>query len=279
METHLDRLKRAYDLTGRTFIITGGTGILGAEITCGLVHCGAQVAVLYRNAGRGQGLLERLRPNEKNAELFQGDVLDAEGLRELVPQILRRFGAIDGLINAAGGNQRGATSSPDQTFFDLNTDALRQVFDLNFLGTLLCCQVFGKIMAEQKSGVILNVSSMSAFRPLTRVAAYSAAKAGINNFTQWLAVHMAQEYSPLIRVNAIAPGFFLTEQNRFLLLDAQSGKTTPRGQAILAHTPMGRFGDAQDLVGATLWLLSPASAFVTGAVVPIDGGFSAFGGV
>jgi NAD(P)-dependent dehydrogenase (short-subunit alcohol dehydrogenase family) len=244
-----------------------------------LVHCGAQVAVLYRNAGRGQALLERLRPNEKNAELFQGDVLDAEGLRELVPQILRRFGAIDGLINAAGGNQRGATSSPDQTFFDLNTDALRQVFDLNFLGTLLCCQVFGKIMAEQKSGVILNVSSMSAFRPLTRVAAYSAAKAGINNFTQWLAVHMAQEYSPLIRVNAIAPGFFLTEQNRFLLLDARSGKTTPRGQAILAHTPMGRFGDAQDLVGATLWLLSPASAFVTGAVVPIDGGFSAFGGV
>jgi NAD(P)-dependent dehydrogenase (short-subunit alcohol dehydrogenase family) len=279
METHLDKLKRAYDLTGRTFVITGGTGVLGAEIVCGLVHCGAQVAVLHRNAERGQALLERLKPYEKNAELFQGDVLDAEGLRQLVPQILQRFGAIDGLINAAGGNQRGATTGPELTFFDLSADALRQVFDLNFLGTLHCCQAFGKIMAEQKSGVILNVSSMSAFRPLTRVAAYSAAKAGINNFTQWLAVHMAQEYSPLIRVNAIAPGFFLTEQNRFLLLDAQSGKTTPRGQAILAHTPMARFGEAQDLVGATLWLLSPASGFVTGAVVPIDGGFSAFGGV
>jgi NAD(P)-dependent dehydrogenase (short-subunit alcohol dehydrogenase family) len=153
------------------------------------------------------------------------------------------------------------------------------VFDVNLLGTMLCCQVFGRTMAESGNGVILNVSSMNAFRPLTRIAAYSAAKAGVNNFTQWLAVHMAQEYSPNIRINAIAPGFFLTEQNRFLLLDRETGASTARGDAILAHTPMGRFGKAEELVGAALWLLSPASAFVTGAIVPIDGGFSAFSGV
>jgi NAD(P)-dependent dehydrogenase (short-subunit alcohol dehydrogenase family) len=144
---------------------------------------------------------------------------------------------------------------------------------------MLCCQVFGKIMAEQGRGVILNLSSMNALRPLTRIPAYSAAKAAVSNFTQWLAVHMAQEYSPHIRVNAIAPGFFLTEQNRFLLVDRETGGWTARGKAILAHTPMGRFGEAEELIGAALWLLSPASAFVTGAVVPIDGGFSAYSGV
>jgi len=172
-----------------------------------------------------------------------------------------------------------ATTAPDRSFFDLPADALRAVFDLNLLGTLFPCQIFGRLMAEQGEGVILNITSMAAFRPLTRIPAYSAAKAGVSNFTRWLAVHMAQEYAPRIRVNAIAPGFFLTEQNRFLLTDRESGELTARGETIIAHTPMGRFGRPEDLLGAALWLLSPASAFVTGVVVPVDGGFSAFGGV
>ena len=158
-------------------------------------------------------------------------------------------------------------------------DTLKYVTDLNLLGTILPSQVFGKVMTEQKEGVILNVSSMTAFRPLTRIAAYSAAKAAVTNFTQWLAVHMAQEYSPKIRVNAIAPGFFLTEQNRFLLTEKETGALTARGQRIIEHTPMARFGQPEDLVGAVLWLLSPASKFVTGIVLPVDGGFSAYAGV
>ncbi|MBZ5671311.1 MAG: SDR family oxidoreductase, partial [Acidobacteriia bacterium] len=158
-------------------------------------------------------------------------------------------------------------------------EALRWVFDLNLLGTILPSQVFGKVMAEKGEGVILNISSMNAFRPLTRIPAYSAAKAGVSNFTQWLAVHMAQVYSPRIRVNALAPGFFLTRQNKFLLIDEQTGDLTPRGKAIIDHTPMARFGQPEDLFGTVLWLLSRASAFVTGIVVPIDGGFSAYSGV
>jgi len=279
MATHLEKLQRAFDFTGRTFVVTGGTGVLGGELALAFAQCGAQLAVLYRNAERGDALLKRLGKHAASAVLFRADVLDAQGLKKTAAEVLQRFGKIDGLLNAAGGNRPKASTGADLKFFDLPADVLREVVDLNLLGTLLPCQAFGKAMAESKSGVILNVSSMSAFRPLTRVLGYSAAKAAINNFTQWLAVHMAHEYSPDIRVNAIAPGFFLTEQNRFLLLDRETGKTTARGQSILAHTPMGRFGEAEDLVGAALWLLSPASAFVTGVIVPIDGGFSAFGGV
>jgi NAD(P)-dependent dehydrogenase (short-subunit alcohol dehydrogenase family) len=186
---------------------------------------------------------------------------------------------VDILINAAGGNYPTGTTSPDLSFFDLPLDALRYISDLNLLGTVLPCQVFGRGMAERGEGVILNVSSMNAFRPLTRIPAYSAAKAAVSNFTQWLAVHMAQNYSPRIRVNAIAPGFFITEQNRFLLTDKETGDFSARGKSVIAHTPMNRFGTPEDLLGATMWLISPASAFVTGAVIPIDGGFSAFSGV
>lgn len=177
------------------------------------------------------------------------------------------------------GNNPKATTTPNLSFFDLPPDALRWVFDLNVLGTMLPSQVFGKVMAEKGEGVILNIASVNSFRPLTRIPAYSAAKAGVSNFTQWLAVHMAQVYSSRIRVNAIAPGFFLTHQNRFLLLDEKSGELSSRGKSIIDHTPMARFGRAEDLFGAVLWLLSPASDFVTGVVVPIDGGFSAFSGV
>ncbi|MEA3351373.1 MAG: SDR family oxidoreductase, partial [Chloroflexota bacterium] len=171
------------------------------------------------------------------------------------------------------------TTSPDLPLFDLPSDAVQWVFNLNFLGTLIPSQVFGKIMVAQREGTILNTSSMNAFQPLTRIPAYSAAKAAVSNFTQWLAVHLAQEYSPDIRVNALAPGFFLTEQNRFLLMDADTGDLTPRGKTIINHTPQGCFGDPEDLLGAMFWLLSPASQFVTGIVLPVDGGFSAFSGV
>ncbi len=208
-----------------------------------------------------------------------GNVLDREQLESAANDIQTAFGGIDMLINAAGGNHPQATTNDDVSFFDLPDDALRFVFDLNIVGTILPSQVFGRFMAEQEEGVILNVSSMSAFTPLTRIPGYSAAKAGVSNFTQWLAVYMAQEYSPNIRVNAIAPGFFLTRQNRFLLTDEDKGELTERGKQIINHTPMDHFGTPEDLLGAIYWLLSPASAFVTGIVVLVDGGFSAFSGV
>ncbi len=272
-------LTRLYDFTGQTVVITGGTGTLGGEIACALVGCRANVAILDRNLDPAQRILELMEPRTNHAVAVRADVLDPESLRQAAKIILEKFGAVHGLVNAAGGNNPQATTTPNLSFFDLPPDAMRWVFDLNILGTMLPCQVFGKIMAEKGEGVILNISSMSAFRPLTRVLAYSAAKAGVSNFTQWLAVHMAQVYSPRIRVNAIAPGFFLTQQNRFLLLDEKSGELTARGKSILEHTPMARFGQAEDLFGAVLWLLSPASAFVTGVIVPIDGGFSAYAGV
>ncbi len=273
------QLTQAFDFTGRTIVVTGGAGVLGSEIACALASCGAQLAIVSRKAERGRELMERLGEHASRTMLVRADVLKAEELQRAAREVLSRFGAIDGLVNAAGGNVPEATTRPEAKFFDLPAEALRHVLDLNLVGTILCCQSFGRAMAETGGGAILNVSSMAAFRPLTRIPAYSAAKAGVSNFTQWLAVHLAQEYSPGIRVNAIAPGFFLTEQNRFLLQDKQTGEWTARGRAILAHTPMNRMGVPEDLVGASLWLLSLASAFVTGVVLPIDGGFSAFSGV
>jgi NAD(P)-dependent dehydrogenase (short-subunit alcohol dehydrogenase family) len=272
-------LNRLYDFSGQTVVVTGGTGTLGGEIACALVGCGANVAILDRNLTPATRILELMEPRANQAVAIGTDVLNIESLREAAQTVRKKFGTVHCLVNAAGGNKPQATTSADLSFFDLPTEALRWVFDLNLLGTILPSQVFGKTMAEKGDGVILNVSSMNAFRPLTRVPAYSAAKAGVSNFTQWLAVHIAQVYSPRIRVNAIAPGFFLTQQNKFLLTDEQTGALTPRGKSILDHTPMARFGQPEDLFGAVLWLLSPASAFVTGVVVPIDGGFSAFSGV
>lgn len=275
----LIELTRLYDFSGQTVVITGGTGVLGGEIACALVGCGANVAILDRNLDPAQHILELMEPRANHAVAVHADVLDLESLRKAAETIREKFGAVHCLVNAAGGNKPQATTSPDLSFFDLPAEALRWVFDLNVLGTILPSQVFGKAMAERGEGVILNISSMNSFRPLTRIPAYSAAKAGVSNFTQWLAVHMAQVYSPRIRVNAIAPGFLLTRQNKFLLTDERTGDLTPRGKSIIGHTPMGRFGEPEDLFGAVLWLLSPASAFVTGIVVPIDGGFSAYSGV
>ena len=271
-------LIKMYDFTGRSIIITGGTGVLCSAMGSALVGCGANVAVLARDRDKGEAVIAGMSGPGK-AIVIIGDVLKQETLEEATRTALDKFGRIDCLINGAGGNNPQATTRPDLTFFNLPEEALRYVFDLNMLGTILPCQVFGRQMAEQSEGVILNVSSMSAFRPLTRVIGYSAAKAGINNFTQWLAVHLAQQYSPKIRVNAIAPGFFLSEQNRNLLIDPRTNQLTERGLSIIAHTPMKRFGEPNDLLGAVLWLLSPTSAFVTGVVLPIDGGFSAFSGV
>ncbi|MFQ5614644.1 MAG: SDR family oxidoreductase, partial [Anaerolineae bacterium] len=276
---NLKELSQLYDFSGRSIVITGGTGVLGSEIARTLLDCGASVTLLARSPARAEPLVQHAASAAGQVLVAEGDVLQPDGLREAARRALDAFGRIDGLINGAGGNNPQATTGPDRPFFDLPPEAMRDVFDLNLLGTILPSQIFGKVMAEQGEGVILNISSMNALRPLTKIPAYSAAKAGVSNFTQWLAVHLAQEYSPRIRVNAIAPGFFLTEQNRFLLTDRDSGQLTPRGQTILDHTPMGRFGQPEDLLGAALWLLSPASAFVTGVVVPVDGGFSAFSGV
>ncbi|MFB3854852.1 MAG: SDR family oxidoreductase [Vicinamibacterales bacterium] len=275
---NLAELTTLYDFKGKTIVVTGATGVLGGEISCALVGCGANVVMLDRNLEPAQGLLDLMGPGACRAVVVCGDVLDSASLERVAAEVVRSFGRLDGLVNAAGGNNPAASTSETRSFFDLPAEALRQVVDLNLMGTLLPSQVFGRLMAERGEGVILNISSMNAFRPLTRIPAYSAAKAAVSNFTQWLAVHMAQEYSAGIRVNAIAPGFFLTRQNRFLLLD-DSGELTARGRAIIAHTPAGRFGVPADLFGTVLWLLSPASAFVTGVVVPIDGGFSAFSGV
>ncbi|NMC83665.1 MAG: SDR family oxidoreductase [Anaerolineaceae bacterium] len=274
-----EELYRMYDFTGQTAVITGGGGVLGGEMAVTLAWMGANVAILDRCATLNEQITTAAAGAPGQLTLIHSDVLDTHVLQESADEVERAFGKVDILINAAGGNHPSATTTAEKSFFDLPTDALKFVFDLNLLGTILPCQVFGRQMAETKSGAILNISSMNAFRPLTRIPAYSAAKAGVSNFTQWLAVHMAQEYSPAIRVNAIAPGFLLGEQNRFLLTDAQTGELTPRGRTILTHTPMNRFGNPDDLLGAVLWLLSPAAAFVTGVVIPIDGGFAAFSGV
>jgi len=273
-------LEKLFSLSGKVAAITGGGGVLCSTLSRALARLGVRVAVLDILEDAAKAVADDIVNTGGEAIGLHCDVLEKKTLESARNTIVANFGNVDILINGAGGNKSQATTSPDLSFFDLPYDALRWVFDLNLLGTVLPSQVFGKYMIEQDGGSILNVSSMNAFRPLTRTPAYAAAKAGISNFTQWLAVHMAQEYSPKIRVNAIAPGFFLTEQNRFLLTDKETRDLTPRGRTIVAHTPVGRFGNPEDLIGTVVWLLSAAaSSFVTGIVVPIDGGFSAFSGV
>jgi NAD(P)-dependent dehydrogenase (short-subunit alcohol dehydrogenase family) len=270
---------KLFGLAGQVAVVTGGGGVLCSAMSRALSQAGARVAVLDLFPQSAQRVVDDFAGWGGEGLAIGCDVLDRASIETAAGQVLEAWRRVDLLINGAGGNRKEATTSPELPFFDLPSGAIQWVFNLNFIGSLLPSQVFGKIMAEQGEGIILNVSSMNAFRPLTRIPAYSAAKSAVSNFTQWLAVHMAQEYSPQIRVNAIAPGFFLTEQNRFLLTDESSGELTPRGQTIIDHTPMARFGSPDDLLGTVLWLLSPASAFVTGVVVPVDGGFSAFGGV
>jgi NAD(P)-dependent dehydrogenase (short-subunit alcohol dehydrogenase family) len=272
-------LESLFGLSGQVAAVTGGGGVLCGTMSRALGKLGVKVAVLDLFEEAAEKVAADIVAQGGEAIAVKCDVLDKASVEDARDAVLGQWGSVDILINGAGGNKKQATTSTDLSFFDLPAGAVQWVFNLNFLGTLLPSQAFGKVMADQEDGRILNISSMNAFRPLTRIPAYSAAKAAVSNFTQWLAVHMAQEYSPDIRVNALAPGFFLTEQNRFLLTDEATGELTSRGRMIIDHTPMARFGDPKDLIGATLWLLSPASSFVTGVVVPVDGGFSAFSGV
>ncbi len=268
-----------FNVRGLTAVITGGSGVLGSVMALALAKAGVRVAILSLHAASSAKVVEAIQAENGEAVGIACDVVQRTDLERASTEVLKTFGPVDILINAAGGNSPQATTSAERSFFDLDLQGVDSVFGLNFMGTFLSCQVFGRGMAERGQGCIVNVASMNALRPLTRIPAYSAAKAAVANFTQWLAVHMAQEYGAQIRVNAIAPGFILTEQNRFLLTDAQNGGLTERGQSIIAHTPAGRFGTPEDLIGTLLWLVSPASAFVTGVVIPIDGGFSAYSGV
>ncbi|MGE5558026.1 MAG: SDR family oxidoreductase [Bacillota bacterium] len=270
-----------FDLSGKTAAVLGGGGVLGSVMSKGLARAGAVVAICDLREENALSVADEIRKAGGKAVGYRLDASERGELSAVNRKILRSFGRIDILVSAVGGNMKESTTSDAVSFFDLPEKALSDVIHLNLMtGAVLPAQVFGKAMAENPNGgVIINISSMNAFRPLTRIPGYSAAKAAVSNFTQWLAVELAQKYGERIRVNAIAPGFFLTEQNRFLLTDPATGSLTPRGQSIISHTPMGRFGKPDDLIGTLVWLSSDASRFVTGIVVPVDGGFSAFSGV
>jgi len=268
-----------FGLSGKAAAITGGGGVLCGTMARALGKLDVKVAVLDIAEDAAKKVADDIIKGGGQAVAIKTDVLKKESLEESCARVIENFGKVDILINGAGGNTPEASTSEKVEFFDLPESAVRWVFDLNFMGTFLASQVFGREMAARGQGIIINVSSMNYFRPLTRVPAYSAAKAAVSNFTQWLAVHMSHNYSKQIRVNAIAPGFFLTEQNRFLLTDEKTGQLTPRGKTIVDHTPLSKFGAPEDLIGTIIWLTSSASEFVHGITVPIDGGFSAFSGV
>ena len=268
-----------FSVKGKNVVLTGGAGVLGGTLAKDLAASGAVVCIADYDEARATALADEIVSAGNKAIAVGMNVLDKAQVEKGFETCIEKMGSVDVLINAAGGNKKEATASDDLSFFDMPADAIRWVFDLNFVGTLLPCQVFGKHMVEQGKGNILNVSSMSAYCALTKVGTYSAAKAAISNFTGWLAVHMCKNYDADIRVNAIAPGFFLTEQNRFLLTDEKTGELSARGKLIIDNTPMARFGEPDELCGTVRWLLSEASKFVTGTVIPIDGGFNAFAGV
>lgn len=267
-----------FDLTGKVAVVTGGSGALGSAMARGLAAAGASVAVLARREGAVEAVCDEVRAGGSDALAVSADVLDPAALAAARAAVLARWGRVDVLVNAAGGNRPDATVHGDLSLFDLTPEAFRNVVDLNLTGTLLATQAFVAPMVEAGSGAVVNVSSMAAQKPLTRVVGYAAAKAGVENLTRWLAVHLAVRHGPGLRVNAVAPGFFVGEQNRALLLEPD-GTLTERGRRIVDHTPMGRFGVPDDLVGTVVWLASDASRFVTGVVVPVDGGYSAYGGV
>ena len=267
------------DLSGEVIVVTGGAGVLCRAMVEAVAARGAAVAILDIDQAAAEKLAATINHAGGRAVGLRCDVLNRADLERAGDGIEEALGRPTALINGAGGNKPEATTAPGRDFFDLPAEAVRWVFDLNFLSTFLASQVFGKLMVQGGRGNIINISSMNALRPLTKIPAYSAAKAAVSNFTQWLAVHMSQNCGNKVRVNAIAPGFFVTQQNRFLLTDEKTGELTPRGKTIIDHTPMGRFGEPHELVGTLLWLLSDSSRFVHGVVIPVDGGFSAFSGV
>ena len=276
------------ELKGKTCIITGGGGVIGKALASALAAVKCRVIILDLFKEAADKVAKEISSEYKvKCEGMAANVLDKLSLVKAKEEINAKYGKIDFLINAAGGNHPTATTKkefidPDDlgnledTFFGLNLDGFRHVFDLNFMGTLLPTLVFAEDMVKAKEGVIVNISSMNSFRPLTKIPAYSAAKASINNFTEWLAVHFAKAG---IRVNGIAPGFFITKQNEFLLVDKKTGGFTERGNKVITNTPMGKFGDPEDLQGTALYLLSDLSRFITGVTIPVDGGFNAYSGV
>ncbi len=267
-----------FSLAGRVAVVTGGTGVLGGAMARGLAAAGAKVAILGRRTERAAEVAASIEEAGGVAMPLPADALDKPSLEAARTALLAQWGTVDILINAAGGTVPEATVVGERTFFDLTQEAWDKVVALNLTATLLPSQVFGKVMADNGFGSIINISSMSAQKPLTRVLGYGAAKAAIDNYTKWLAVEFANKYGQGVRVNAIAPGFFLGEQNRALLVN-EDGSLTARGKLIIDHTPMGRFGDPEELIGTAIWLCSDAARFVTGIVVPVDGGFMAFNGV
>ncbi len=281
-------LRALFGLDGQVAIVTGGTGVLGGAMASGLARAGARVAILGRRREQAETVAAGILAAGGEAMAVPADVLKTDELARARDAVLRRWGRVDILVNAAGGNNPAATLSGETTVFDLSADALRAVVELNLLGTMLPSQVFGAAMAGRASGMgaearpprgcIVNISSSAAQRPATRVGGYAAAKAAVDNFTRWLAVELARSYGPDLRVNAIAPGFFVADQNRRMLTN-DDGSPTERGQTIIDHTPAGRFGDPEDLVSTLVWLCGPGARFVTGAVIPVDGGFGAYSGV
>lgn len=263
-----------FNLKGKIALITGGAGVLGSNFANVLAKQGVIVGIVSQSIEKANKTVEAIESNGGKAFAVQANVLHKEELEKTRDSIVEKYGRLDILINAAGGNMPGATISPDQAIFDMKVDELQKVVDLNIIGTMLPSQVFSELFAKQKQGIIINISSASAQRPLTRVVGYSASKAAIDNFTQWMSVELASKYGEGIRVNAISPGFFIGEQNRALLLTPE-GKLTPRGEKIIEHTPMGRFGTPEDIDGALLFLCSDMSKFVTGTVLKVDGGFAA----
>jgi len=274
----MDSTQNIFDVKDKVVVLTGGSGVLGSRMARGFALAGAQPILLARNEKRLEKTIDELRPITDKLASYKCDVLNEEQLTRTNEAILKRFGRIDILINAAGGNRPEGTISIDKSVFDLRVSDFKGVTDLNFYGTVLPTLVFGKSLAINKKGSIINLSSMATLRAITRVVGYSAAKAAIDNFTRWMAVEMAHKFGNGIRVNAIAPGFFLTEQNRYLLTN-KDGSLTERGKTILNITPFGRFGDPDELIGPALWLASDAASFVTGTIIPIDGGFSAYSGL
>ena len=269
-------MKPNFDISNRVVVVTGAAGVLCGTIAEALADCGATVALLDIALDKAESVAAGIRACGGQAAAFYADVTSRASLEAARAAIESAFGVPDALINGAGGNRANATASLSQPFFDIPTEALEGVFRLNVTGTILASQVFGAKMAELNSGVILNIASVSSFKPLTNVVGYAAAKAACLNFTQWLATYFNLSGAPHVRVNAIAPGFFITEQNRFLLIDQASGDPTPRGNAVLAKTPMNRFGSPEELCGAVVFLLSDSASFVNGEVVTIDGGFTAY---
>ena len=274
-----------FSVKNKHIIVTGASGVIGSTIAVSLAKDGAKLTILGRSAEKLQVTEELIKTYTNDYLAFTCDVMDVAALEEINKEVLARFSRIDGLINVAGGVSKGAATKTEfmtpntpleDSFFGIDLSDFRYTTDLNFMGSVIPSKVFGEAMAKQQYGNIINISSMGAIQPLSKSPAYSAGKAAVNNFTQWMAVHMSKSN---VRVNAVAPGFFLTEQNRFLLTDEKTGELTPRGKRIVDHTPLGKLGDPVELNSTILWLLSDSSSFITGATIPVDGGFSAYNGI